>query len=410
MKAKRLKNSLRNLLIIGLLVNLPYTFASCSDSDDSVNPQQTTDNTFDGKYVIIDTYQTTCYDNNAVITDPSLGEDFYGQDAQHTGNLSNFVDNGNGTVTDLTSGLMWMQNLPAEKYNYDECVNYADTCTLGGFDDWRLPSIKEIYSLIQFTGVTGMEESTSIPYIDTDFFDFRFGTLFGERYIDAQYVSSTIYKGTTMDGNETMFGVNFADGRIKGYPTFKDFEVRLVRGNTNYGINDFVDNGDGTISDNNTELMWDAQGSSDGMNWKEALAWVQQKNSENYLGYNDWRLPNAKELQSIVDYEKSPSYTNSAAISDLFNVPEIITEGGETDYPWYWTSTTHYDGPSPNKAAYVCFGEALGYWSDIWQDVHGAGAQRSDPKDGDPNDYPYGFGPQNDAIRIFNFVRLVRDI
>jgi len=43
-----------------------------------------------------------------------------------------------------------------------------------------------------------------------------------------------------------------------------------------------------------------------------------------------------------------------------------------------------------------------------WMDVHGAGAQRSDPKSGDPDDYPYGHGPQGDVIMIFNTVRLVR--
>lgn len=42
-------------------------------------------------------------------------------------------------------------------------------------------------------------------------------------------------------------------------------------------------------------------------------------------------------------------------------------------------------------------------------DVHGAGAQRSDLKVGNPDDYPYGFGPQGDVIRIYNYVRLVRN-
>jgi hypothetical protein len=43
-------------------------------------------------------------------------------------------------------------------------------------------------------------------------------------------------------------------------------------------------------------------------------------------------------------------------------------------------------------------------------DVHGAGCQRSDPKDGDPADYPsWGHGPQGDVRRVFNHVRLVRD-
>jgi len=44
-----------------------------------------------------------------------------------------------------------------------------------------------------------------------------------------------------------------------------------------------------------------------------------------------------------------------------------------------------------------------------WIDVHGAGAQRSDPKAGDPSAWPTGHGPQGDAIRIDNYVRLVRD-
>lgn len=41
--------------------------------------------------------------------------------------------------------------------------------------------------------------------------------------------------------------------------------------------------------------------------------------------------------------------------------------------------------------------------------VHGAGAQRSDPKTGNPDDYPYGHGPQGDVIRIFNHVRCAAD-
>ena len=43
-------------------------------------------------------------------------------------------------------------------------------------------------------------------------------------------------------------------------------------------------------------------------------------------------------------------------------------------------------------------------------DVHGAGAQRSDPKTGDASDYEGGRGPQGDVVRIDNYVRLVRDI
>lgn len=66
-----------------------------------------------------------------------------------------------------------------------------------------------------------------------------------------------------------------------------------------YGENDLTDNGDGTITDSATDLMWSQEDSGSGLNWDEALAWVEEKNAENYLGYSDWRQPNAKELQSI---------------------------------------------------------------------------------------------------------------
>jgi hypothetical protein len=237
--------------------------------------------------------------------------------------------------------------------------------------------------------------------------------------------TSTLYVSTTMNGDETMFGVNFADGRIKGYPTGpmpgsnedKGFYVYYVRGNINYGENDYADNGDGTITDNATGLMWTQMDNGTELNWEEALQWVKDKNSENYLGYSDWRLPNVKELQSIVDYSKSPAATNSPAINEIFNCSEILDEGNQLNYPFYWSSTTHANMQNGGSAAYVCFGEALG-WMEMppnsgsynLLDVHGAGAQRSDPKTGSADDYPYGHGPQGDVIRIENYVRLVRDI
>jgi len=72
------------------------------------------------------------------------------------------------------------------------------------------------------------------------------------------------------------------------------------------------------------------------------------------------------------------------------------------------TSSDKVDSSNAN-GVYVSFGRAMGYMQNTWVDVHGAGAQRSDPKAGDPKDYPTGRGPQGDAIRIYNYIRLVRD-
>ena len=390
-------------------------------------------------YIILDTGQEKCFNNTIKITCPSKASPFYGQDAQYQGNQPDYTDNGDGTITDNVTGLMWQKSPDFngdgeidyfDKKTYSDALSDADSFTLAGYDDWRLPTIKELYSLFMAFGTdpSGPDAQNLIPFIDTDYFPFGYGDESnGEREIDAQYATSTIYAGDVFDGMQAMFGVNFADGRIKGYPTdspnpnAKDmmFYVKYVRGSPDYGKNDFVDNGNGTISDKATGLMWTKNDSQEGMNWEDALGWVQEKNEGNYLGYNDWRLPNVKELQSIVDYERSPTTTNTAAIDPMFSCSQITDEGGNINWPFYWTSTTHVsanDNTPGRSAMYVCFGQALGFMEmppssgDVsLMDVHGAGAQRSDPKTGNPDDYPQGFGPQGDVVRIYNYVRMVRD-
>jgi len=369
-------------------------------------------------YPIVDTEQTYCYNNSLQIVCPASGAAFFGQDAQFVGNAPSYNDNSDGTITDRVTGLMW-QKTPGSKVTFANALAGAKGLNLGGYTDWRVPTIKELYSLINFDGTDPNTMSTDTsgltPFLNTQYFDFQYGNpSAGERIIDAQYWSSTEYVSTTMNGFATTFGVNFADGRIKGYgrnsPRGEMTQyVRYVRGNPNYGVNNFVANNDGTITDNATGLMWSQADSQIGMNWQAALAWVQTKNAENYLGHTDWRLPNAKELHSIVDYQRSPDTTNSAAIDPLFNVTAVTNELGKTDYPFYWTSTTHISSNSSGTTAvYLAFGRAMGYMNGAWVDVHGAGAQRSDPKTGNASSYPQGRGPQGDAIHINNFVRVVR--
>jgi len=416
-----------------ILSALIITVTSACNKDDEVIADDGNGNLPEiSGYPIVGTNQTVFYNNTTTITSPAVGDSFYGQNANYLGNQPLYVDNGDGTVTDMVTGLMWQQSPDTDgdgdidandKLTYAEAVAGADTFNLGGYDDWRLPTIKEQYSLILFSGVdpSGYEGTNTgglIPFIDTEYFDFAYGdTDAGERIIDSQYASSTKYVDLTMSGDETLFGVNFADGRIKGYgmqmpfgPGDKTFFVTYVRGNTSYGINDFIDNGDETISDNATGLMWMKSDIGEGVNWETALAYAE---GSEFAGYSDWRLPNVKELQSIVDYSRSPGTTNSPAIDPVFNCTEITNEAGEIDYPSYWSGTTHSnwsEGNSGSFASYVCFGRAMGYMNGEWMDVHGAGAQRSDPKMGNPEDYPEGHGPQGDAIRIYNYVRLVRNI
>ncbi len=386
-------------------------------------------------YPIVDTSQSACYGNTSAIPCPATGLAFFGQDAQWARFPAHYVASTDGvTVADLVTGLTW-QHSPDT--NGDGKVSVADKLTwagaqarpaalnaakFGGFDDWRLPTIKELYSLIRFTGtdpsgLAGSDTSALVPFLDTEYFDFVYGdTTAGERIIDSQYASSNVYVGPELptEGGK-LFGVNFADGRIKGYGlkmiggAEKTFFVQCVRGNPAYGVNDMQDNGDGTVTDLATGLMWSRDDSGKGMNWADALAWVAARNAESYLGHADWRLPHVKELQSLVDYARSPDTTASAAIDPVFACTSITNEGGQADWPYYWSGTSHAASSGGSAGAYVAFGRGLGYMSGGWVDVHGAGCQRSDPKDGDPAAYPQGHGPQGDAIRVFNYVRPVRD-
>jgi PKD repeat protein len=397
-----------------------------------------------GGYVVVDTAQTRCYNESTSITAPTAGQPFYGQDAQNAGVQPSYTLGADGlTVTDNRTGLTWQRSpdtgdgvlTTGDKLNWSSAQARPaalNAAHFGGYSDWRLPTIKELYSLIDFrgtdpSGLSGTNTSTLTPFINTNYFQFVYGgssSAVGDRIIDSQYASSTLYVAPDLMGDGgKLFGVNFADGRIKGYGlvnngTEKTFFVQCVRGNSSYGLNLFVDNGNQTVTDQATGLMWAKNDSGTGMGWSNALAWAQAKNSTRYLGYNDWRLPDIKELQSILDYTRSPDTTASAAIDPVFACTQITNENSQVDYPWYWSSTTHdtYTG-SATEAGYMAFGRALGYMSGAWVDVHGAGSQRCDPKPQGLAAFTYvasGYyninAPQGDAVRIYNHVRLVRTV
>jgi len=408
-------------------------------------------------YKIVDGGQAKCYDTTKEITAPSVGQSFYGQDAQFTGNQGNYTLSDDGkTVRDNNTGLTWMRSpnmtntspLRADKMIIDSAklwVVKVNASAYGGYSDWRVPTIKEMYSLYTSRGTdpssyTGTDLSVLTPFIDTNYFHFAYGqTSLGERIIDSQYgTNSTFIENPSESGYAKLFGVNMADGRIKGYDvvdalskTNKTFFWQLVRGTTNYGANKFVNNGNGSVTDEATGLMWSAADNGSALTWQNALAWVQAKNAQNYLGYNDWRMPDIKELHSIVNYSNAPDYNGLPAIdTNYFTCSKITNENGQEDYPYYWSSSTHAGysatGTGGTDADYIAFGRALGWptTNPKWVDVHGAGAQRSDPKVGPPFTHQvvhtvvvnsvtytgYSWGPQGDAIRGLNYVRPVRTI
>lgn len=395
------------MAVIGLVLSAVVSSSSaCSDgaSSSESNGDAGSDAGTDGSrsHPIVDTQQTSCYDDSRAIACPGFGGAFFGQDAQHANRRPSYTKSADGlTVHDDVTGLTWQQGyvgFKRWKEAKDVCAAQSST-GLGGYTDWRLPTIKELYSL--WNGSEGW------PYLDT--------TYFTHPTVDSHSIfwSSTKYSGlleSTEDaisgpaGTEMAFGVNFDTGHVKAYavdvgPTHF---ARCVRGAAD-GVDDLVDDGDGTITDRATGLMWSRADSASGMDWQHALAFAQSQNVARYLGHDDWRLPNTKELQSLVDYTRSPGATDAAhvgpAIDPRFTCTPITNEAGDADSPWYWTSTSAKARASdPYEAAwYVAFGRAVGRDG---KDLHGAGAVRFDAK---------VVGEAGGESRYLNYVRLVRD-
>ena len=459
----KMKKKKKSILALALLWVMPFVFGCNSSSTEDEGEVVST-----VSFVVTDAMQTKCYDNAGNVIDaPDPGEAYYGQDAQYQGILTSYTDNGDGTVTDNNTGLMWQQTPPTDKMSYDDTVEYVENLELGGYTDWRLPTIKESFSIAMLDGKLDAEDtSLAIAYIDTDYFDFFYDEV---KPYTGSYWTSTVCKMPATNDYELMeknYGFNWADGHLKSYGDGYNIDgtssgasipagVRAVRGEENiYGVNDFEDNNDATITDKATGLMWTQQDSGAvnddgtiraetddnfgyGRTWTDTLAWVEKMNELNYLGHNDWRLPDIKELQSIVQYEKTEL---PATDPDYFNLSRPDC--------YVWSSTTC--GDFPEMADYMAFGKGYGIdlmdvstiaTVDDFVDVHGPGCMRADYKDTEGvvtqvpelsrtlwaqlygTEYPYPFDESNtttefdlsnsenaaDYIVIYNYALLVRD-
>lgn len=376
------------------------------------------------KVTLPDSGQSVQYDIKGNVLKESKSSLYTGQDASIIGAKLNYHDNGDGTITDLNTGLIWQKAHDFTRRNLEQSQKHVKEMTLGGYTDWRIPTIKELYSIANFDGqlIKPEDEGENKPYIDTKYFDYEYDKRLmfaGQFYSSTLYVKNDIQNFTKNGGLQGVFGFNFSDGHIKSYETGKFFDgtnieksdgmfvpgcfVRAVRGTTSLYDMNYVDNGNGTVTDKSTSLIWAKDDSGVKMNWVDALEYA--KNSK-LSGYSDWRLPNSKELQSLVDYEKK----DFPAINTKYFNTTLKSFKSIDDAYYFWTSTTQ--GDFKYTADYVSFAQA---WSKKnsaateYFDWHGAGAQRSDPKIGNPSDYELASDMASDYISIKNWVRLVRD-
>jgi hypothetical protein len=193
------------------------SLAAASDHFESTGKQE---------FTIPATGQGLCYDTAREIPCPKPGEPYYGQDGNYADEPMSFADNGDGTVTDKTTGLIWQKQDDGIPRNWKAAVGYCDDLSLGGHDDWRLPSKKELISIIDY--------GRTDPAINADYFpDTKRGWYWTStlRAIDTYYAWSIFSANGRIHGNHISGGTPFANpGRVFGGLKSGDFYARCVRG------------------------------------------------------------------------------------------------------------------------------------------------------------------------------------
>ena len=285
---------------------------------------------------VLCTGQTKCYDMYDEMACPaSQGDYFFGQDAQYTAAngyciKKNFTASGE-IVTDNITELVWQRNIPSSYSGctgnsgalclHNEAKNYCENLTIGGFDDWRLPTPNELATIIDF--------GKNSPAADE-----KFSNPTGSR-INFWTSAESLYSTA---GDPRIWLVNFTTGAVEEGDNHAKY-VRCVRGDELEGPSFSILNegeAEEIVFDSVHNLHW-TKNPAAAVNWRLALSYC--VNLE-YNGETGWRLPTVNELATILDYSRK------APASEF---PTLQT-------PNLWTSTTYYSGnPEGYNTAWIVY-------------------------------------------------------
>ena len=242
-----------------------------------------------------------------------------GQDADYAIHVPSFTDNGNGTVTDTNTGLMWQKTDNGES-TWEYAVTNARNVAVGGYSDWRLPTPAELFSMLNLN---------NNPAVDTNYFPNNPAGAAGYWWTTDIY--GTNYASVWCANSGGGLGPKPKTETISAGGVLR-YHARYVRGGAPSNGHNYLNDGDGTVTDLDTGLMWQ-QVPSAATNWSAALT-----NAENLSlgGCTDWRLPNIKELQTLTDYTLATATTAGAAKAC---VNRILFPTNTTPATAYWSST-----------------------------------------------------------------------
>lgn len=259
-----------------------------------------------------DSGQIVCYDISGLII-PCVGS---GQDGDYAINTPSYTDNGDGTVTDNVTGIVWQKQNDGLGRSWSDAKTYCSSLTLGGGGGWRLPSRYELVTVTDYGG-------DSVNY-------------FPNR------ISS--WSSTSVLGQSTFWGLSNSYGYTQYSATSVNQYAQCVRGAQSF--QQLVDNGNGTITDTRTNLTW--QRDENGlMDWHTSIDYCE---ALSLGGWNDWRLPNIKELASLVDDTKP-----DLIYYGMFNIAINMTMFPGATASYYWSSTSF----NPSYAWAVYFGTGI---------------------------------------------------
>lgn len=229
--------------------------------------------------------------------------------------INRFIDNLDGTVTDKSTGLIWMCNALDQMYKADQAFSLQST--LAGHTDWRLPSIEELKYF--FT----LDESN--PFINVVAFSNAVVSHFWSCTKTAEYPFATLMmnfkNGVVCVGDDkTRCLVRLVCDDLKSLNSIESQDKIFVASNTlekdDSFSNFFTDNKNGTFTDSRSKLIWRRY--AVGQVWDDAVvngkADIFKSNQIDSLrkeldSLNFWRIPTIDELITLVGATKNDHLT-----------------------------------------------------------------------------------------------------